>query len=337
MVLYVQRKKGTTKMKVTEIQKGRAVSVEIECYGTPVATLPDTKVGGDGSLNAGGVEVRITGERQADKLVLPDVDCIKGCRVDTACGLHVHIDVRDLTYTQAQDVYLNLAKLQRHLKLLCPESRMNNRYCRWRKNHNTGNRYAAINFVAFCKYQTIEFRCQGGSTEPEKIHFWAELCWQLVQWARSFPAGQLAPSRTWTRFLQLLTPDVANWAAYRRATLWMPFAAEAIDAAKAGMTLTAEQTAAIRETGYSLEGRNIMRQTLVRNARPAQLVFGKSVGRVIIAATRMGLNFVQLHAGLQRMGVVVTGAYIRRHMAMAATRGTNCLSTMELNQLRGAL
>ena len=322
-------------MKVQEIQKGRAVSVEIECYGTPVATHPDTKVGSDGSLNAGGIEVRITGERQADKLVLPDLDCIQGCRVDTACGLHVHIDVRDLTYTQAQEVYHNLAKLQRHLKLLCPESRQNNRYCRWRKNHSGRNRYAALNFVAFLKYQTIEFRCQSGSVDPEKIHFWAELCWQLVQWARTNP--QRAPGKTWSRFLRLLTPDVANWAAYRRATLWMPVAREAIDAAKAGMPLTAEQQTALSEVGYSVEGRNIMRQAAVRNARPAQLVFGKSVGRVIIAAARMGLNFVELNAGLQRMGVVVTGAYIRRHMAMAATRGTNCLSTGELNQLRGAL
>jgi hypothetical protein len=174
-------------MQVSNIPRGQAIAVEIECYGTPRTTDPDTKVGYDGSLSAGGVEVQIVGQR-TDRLELPDVSSIVGCTVDLRCGLHVHVDVRDLTFEQAEAVYLRLVRLQRHLKMLCPESRQQNRYCRWRRNNTSGyrrnSRYAAINFQAYYKYRTIEFRCQSGSADPEKITKWADLCWQLVQWAR---------------------------------------------------------------------------------------------------------------------------------------------------------
>lgn len=209
---------------------GRLISVEIEYYPTGPTPSPSVtrEVKGDGSLNRGG--------REITQIVWADNDRLPGLtrlrlpgRVDKTCGLHVHVDMRDLSEEQAMRVYERLVTLSRWFRRLVPPSRLRNRYCRWRAN-NTPNtdRYCAFNFHAYRRFKTIEFRMQGnfnpqGGRVPGHLNMlaienWALVCAHAARWARAW-----SPSpRNWRSFLDLFPEPVRSWVILRRAAIEAP-------------------------------------------------------------------------------------------------------------------
>ena len=212
--------------------RGRLISVEIEYYPTGPTPSPSVtrEVKGDGSLNRGGIE--ITQVAWADNGRLPGLARLRlPGRVDKTCGLHVHVDMRDLTEEQAMRVYVRLVTLSRWFRRLVPPSRLRNRYCRWRAN-NTPNtdRYCAFNFHAYRRYKTLEFRMQGnfnpqGGRVPGHLNMlaienWALVCAHAARWARGW-----APTPcTWRSFLDLFPEPVRSWVILRRASIEAPVA-----------------------------------------------------------------------------------------------------------------
>jgi len=214
---------------------GRLVSVEIECYHN--GHYPDerglTTVGGDGSLDSGGVEVkRMTWASNGRLMGLLSLEKqLRGYTVNKKCGLHVHIDARHLPTEPsetrmlhtASETYNRLTQLYPMLKKLVSKSRLNNKYCRWVNNNpNADNynarcgRYAAINFEAYNKYKTIEFRCANGSTNVVKIESWALLCRHLFDHCAN--KNNHVPTN-WSAFLAILPAWMASWCILRHQKL----------------------------------------------------------------------------------------------------------------------
>lgn len=142
-------------------------------------------IGSDGSIETNGrengVEFRICMKLSEMREVLPGiVKAIvdEGGRVNTSCGMHVHLDQR-----AKPNVALTFQKLVRSLALLytvVPKSRQNNTYCQRNRHSNfasaaNGERYKAVNATAYYKHNTLEVRLFGGTLDAVKIMNWVEV------------------------------------------------------------------------------------------------------------------------------------------------------------------
>lgn len=314
-------------MSVQNIPFGNAISVEVECYGTVDQRYNPKR---DGSLGPGGIEVVFTAERNGTPVSIPNLDAVAGCRVDRWCGLHVHVDVRDLTHPEAASTYRNLLRASRALKNLVPPSRHNNQYCRWRSNLSGYTRYAAINFKAWYKFRTIEFRCQAGSTERSKIEAWAELCYQLVQWAKTAPSGT---SLTWRSFLKVLSPEIRTWAVKRYAKLHRPTLGAELDVVLNGQ-YAGRLTRELRALGADLITTRAAVQPQVAAPRPSRVsILGYSTSQVLRRIGQLGLGPVFARRVLREAGATVQESTVRFMLRSGAEGTTQPIAPLSAEQL----
>lgn len=101
-----------------------------------------------------------------------------GAKVNKSCGMHVHLDQRNVPVDVVRLRHRNLDRATHALSQIMPESRKNNRYCSL--NNRKNERYSAINYTALKKYQTLEVRLHSSTIEYTKIKNWIELL-DLVQ------------------------------------------------------------------------------------------------------------------------------------------------------------
>jgi hypothetical protein len=213
----------------------RKFGVEIECFvpvsmfevgaalttaGIPVhvhgglthAVMTKWKIVTDGSLTGMSghfpmeiVSPVLSGEDGAEQVrkvckVLNDL----GAKVNSGCGLHVHVDARDLSLFQLKNVCKMFAKYELALDSIQPGSRRHNGYCgsnlaRWGGNLDAafakidaansqtalsnlnGTRYVKLNLESLSLYGTVEFRLHSGTTDAKKINGWIGLVTGFVQ------------------------------------------------------------------------------------------------------------------------------------------------------------
>jgi hypothetical protein len=103
-------------------------------------------------------------------------------RVNASCGMHVHLDQRDLVSSSGEVNTKILRRRARNLtkslglfSLMVPGSRRHNRYCMLGSSALRGSRYYAVNLTAFSKYKTIEVRLHSATTDFDKISNWIDL------------------------------------------------------------------------------------------------------------------------------------------------------------------
>jgi len=134
----------------------------------------------------------------------------RGWYVNKSCGLHVHIDARDLRARQLAYI-LAVAKLcEPVLYKVMPPSRGNTRWAKripmsteeilrihdeedfidaWYRSHGThpsmekynDSRYCGVNMHSRVIHGSIEFRHHSGTLNPEKIINWIEICQSIVK------------------------------------------------------------------------------------------------------------------------------------------------------------
>jgi len=121
-----------------------------------------------------------------------------GSKVNSTCGLHVHIDA-----CWTREELLELAKLvvkieQKILWPLVPPSRRNNTYSKRLTrnallvsmqypdfhNPNRSHRYYSLNLQAYHQYKTVEFRIHNGTTDPDKTSNWIVFLLKLCDWVK---------------------------------------------------------------------------------------------------------------------------------------------------------
>ena len=184
--------------KVGKDRPGEMITFELEAFVPPKA-VPALKAAlplvvqlvGDGSLESGdsprtakmeGVELRVPCNMTdySRLYAICRLLAVHGARVNRTCGLHVHLDVRDLSpHKRYADVKAEGTRLYSVLstvgRYLVPPSRLNNRYCALTAP-STKDRYRVVNAEATAKHGTIEVRLHSGTVEADKARLWAELC-----------------------------------------------------------------------------------------------------------------------------------------------------------------
>lgn len=139
---------------------------------------------------------------------------IGGCTVNRTCGLHVHLDCRDMTAPQIAKVWERYATYETQIDMVMPQSRRGQaRWCRSVVDHkdrmkqfNTKesqayamDRYYKVNLTNIATRGAMEFRQHSGTTEFRKIGNWVcflmqfvETSIQLTEQATSAPVGKRA-------------------------------------------------------------------------------------------------------------------------------------------------
>lgn len=223
----------------------RYIGVEIECgtgesdgkdYSFLGRTLAKWSASchGDGSIRLpGGIEVSTSPSRGEafEKQVVETCDALEMCaaKVDKSCGLHVHVDARDLTHKQILSVVRLYTKVEKALYEVVAPSRRGTDYTKpWGETfkrggvfeagsatdrmgkleaavygsadeakrvkaspHKHGARYHGLNLNALLLYGTIEFRLHQGTVNAKKILMWAAVCSAILERAKSMPEEQI--------------------------------------------------------------------------------------------------------------------------------------------------
>ena len=179
----------------------------------------------DGSLPMGGFEIN-TAPANGDKWIEQITDICKALEtqeafVNTNCGLHVHIDARDMDYLDLRRLALLYAKVENELYLLCDDNRKKNHFCKpcgpyyekFLKNIEKGTkasrariiegvirgeaptydysqphlegRYHGLNLHAYWAHKTVECRIHQGSLDPKDITRWGMLWASLLDYTQS--------------------------------------------------------------------------------------------------------------------------------------------------------
>lgn len=124
-----------------------------------------------------------------------------GAKVNSSCGLHVHIGIAKLTDEQYVNIFKNYQKLELAIDSFMAYSRRanNGHYAKSLQDYDFSSchtkldvedvlrcdRYYKLNPVSYLRHSTIEFRQHQGTTNYKKIEMWVKFCAKLVAWSRS--------------------------------------------------------------------------------------------------------------------------------------------------------
>jgi hypothetical protein len=109
-----------------------------------------------------------------------------GMKCNKSCGLHVHYDMRGKTSADVLKIAKRANKWLEALQELVPASRREQSYCKFGVSTTCSDRYRAVNFCAFSKYQTLEIRLHSATFDYAKILSWIRLC-ELIMAIRYNP------------------------------------------------------------------------------------------------------------------------------------------------------
>ena len=169
------------------------VGIEIECFTNLSRSELDNKLVeaklqsnvqlvSDGSLRNGRgepIEIRVLAtENRIEDVIrrLYTVLHAHDFNVNTTCGLHVHLDMRN---RDERKCFKSLFNCQDLLFKAVDSSRVGNEYCRkvpesFEDTQRLGH-YAAISTKAYSKHQTIELRMHEGTTDVDKVVNWYKM------------------------------------------------------------------------------------------------------------------------------------------------------------------
>lgn len=185
--------------------RGLEVNDHLSVYSGCHNDIPMFKLVPDGSISGYNPAECVTPALKGDSKGFDSLkDCCTslveaGAKVNSSCGLHVHIGVENLTQTQYVNTFKNYQKLERVIDSFMARSRRasNNGYCCTLLDHNfsgcntiadviselDSDRYHKVNPMAWGRHHTIEFRQHQGSVNFSKIKNWVSFCAKLVAWS----------------------------------------------------------------------------------------------------------------------------------------------------------
>lgn len=189
--------------------KGHFLGIEIECYTNIghdelISQLKDagldrcTYVTHDGSLRPNddqvSTEVCVLVKEDKYREIIPRVMKVINANsgaVNYACGVHVHMDMRN---RDPQNAYQKLFNAQQFLFDAIPADRRTNEYCvpnkysdieRQTQHANESSsgrfrRYSAINTNSIDRHNTIEVRMHEGTVDAERLCHWIDTLISIV-------------------------------------------------------------------------------------------------------------------------------------------------------------
>lgn len=187
------------------------VPCRAEGYGH--ATPTQWKVITDGSLSGGnGLEIvspPLSGEAGQESIEKVCAALARvGCTVNRSCGLHVHVNARNLSIAAMRKLAMLYCENEQIIDTMMPASRRGNanNYCgsirsldvqalaratdaraiaRAIRREDYTQRYVKLNFAAFWRHGTVEFRQHSGTIDAVKINVWVRTCLRMVDTAAS--------------------------------------------------------------------------------------------------------------------------------------------------------
>lgn len=177
------------------------------------------------SLNIRGIDIKEDGsldaEDESDELWPVELTCLVrqddmsslnklctllnelGAKVNSTCGLHVHIDARHLSKGQVQRIGTKFSHALPFMGQVVPKSRTTSRFCKMKVSNFSDDRYCAVNLTAFEKYRTIEIRLHSSTTSFLKISNWIKML-SLITEAKM---GKLESMTTLQDFFKVIKAD----------------------------------------------------------------------------------------------------------------------------------
>tara|TARA_R110002153_G_scaffold115411_1_gene258585 strand:+ start:5023 stop:6033 length:1011 start_codon:yes stop_codon:yes gene_type:complete len=118
-----------------------------------------------------------------------------GARINVSCGVHVHLDVRDLSTEQVASIFSRYTAYQSQIDSIMPRSRRESRWCRSQTSSmveqvktcsskvdlaQSFGRYYKVNMTNVSGRGAIEFRQHSGTIEFQKIYNWLKFLQQFT-------------------------------------------------------------------------------------------------------------------------------------------------------------
>jgi hypothetical protein len=143
---------------------------------------------------------------------------VRGCEINEACGLHIHVSSADLNPLQVAKVLTAWRLLADILDPIAGTDRKRNSYCRDHseadeaqvRRGQSAERYLTWNTQShfspkFGRPQTLELRKHEGTNDPDRVRAWAYLAVSLVEFGKSNrPSYWLTKCQTLTEALEQL-------------------------------------------------------------------------------------------------------------------------------------
>ncbi|KAB4416637.1 amidoligase enzyme [Bacteroides thetaiotaomicron] len=122
-------------------------------------------------------------------------------KVNDSCGLHVHLDAADFNMNTWRNLALSYKHLENLIDAFMPGTRRNNRYCKSLSHVSderiksagtidalrdvfNRDRYHKVNFEAYARHKTVEFRQHSGTTNFTKMENWILFLNGLITFAK---------------------------------------------------------------------------------------------------------------------------------------------------------
>lgn len=178
-----------------------------------------------GGVTGSGIELvspPLTGEeglQQIERACAVLQEC--GMTINRSCGLHVHVDARNLPIVALRKLAFLYAECEDVIDNLMTPSRRgaNAMFCNTMKNASwprvaaaqtaqeialnfgrgtSGNqaRYSKVNFTSMWRHGTVEFRQHSGTVFADKINAWVKTCLRMVNAAKREGEAFLATAAT---------------------------------------------------------------------------------------------------------------------------------------------
>jgi hypothetical protein len=152
----------------------------------------------DGSIKIEGDETAhefashaINGDRLIKSIALV-AEKLSGATVNASCGFHVHLDMRDSTIDQRQNLMAYWQAFEPLFFAMVPESRRGRSWCKPCAGIGTcaweSDRYRALNIAAFEKYSSFECRLHQATLNFDKIAGWIHLLLAFFDGFENVPA-----------------------------------------------------------------------------------------------------------------------------------------------------
>lgn len=162
----------------------------------------------DGSLRNNGIEFTFSGPAGGSLIkrrlstMREYIQNSSNFEANSRCSVHVHVDVRELTWEQTRQFIKAYIAVEPFLFSICGKERAENIYClsvykatsQLREIYylmkegpsavlNIRSKYSAINLKAMHTFGSIEFRGHQGTTDINKIQSWVNILLKLKEFA----------------------------------------------------------------------------------------------------------------------------------------------------------
>ena len=158
------------------------------------------------------------------EIVLNALNSVEGVTINASCGLHVHLDCREMNLDEIKTTYERYGDYEDQIDMCMPRSRRGSpRWCAGLgstvssvKRTTTKSsaamaargRYFKVNLVEIAGRGSIEFRQHSGTTEFKKIINWLSFLMQFTETSIELSAAVKTSSSRWYSQLRTI---IENW------------------------------------------------------------------------------------------------------------------------------